>query len=290
MRDEMSPTVRGQILNKYFRRRIWNPSKYDGANLAYQAPMAMIDGLLRGDTARIRSVVSSVYRRGAVLFGRGYSARPVVLSARSRAASTTITAAHYGMVFAQRRRPGHALGGGHRLRLRRRADRSSTAVHCSMAWSGRRGATRSTSPRWAARSPSPDRSTAAAPCSATRWPIWLPLGRRTRRAAGRRSIATTIGISETNFLSGNKVVLAGRRHGPPAAGVFDHAANALQPHAAARNGRRNNMRGFLRGRRLHDVRARTATSWARRASRTSCRCGTGSGCPGTTVEHNGVIP
>jgi hypothetical protein len=60
-RSEVSANTRNQILRKYLSG-VWSPSKFDGANMAYQAPGAIVDGILRGDTNRIRSVVSSITR------------------------------------------------------------------------------------------------------------------------------------------------------------------------------------------------------------------------------------
>jgi chondroitin AC lyase len=70
MKGEMAANVRSQILTKYFSAD-WQPTKMDGANLAYQAPPALIDGFLRGDSSRITSVVSAVSRELSAYSGEG---------------------------------------------------------------------------------------------------------------------------------------------------------------------------------------------------------------------------
>src|SRR5262245_1488384 len=99
MRDEMSSTLRNQILTKYFAT-VWNPSKYDGANLTYQAPMAIIDGLLRGNSGRIRDVVSRVSGELLAYSGEGIQ-RDLSFWQHKVNGKYNFYSGSYGLVFAR---------------------------------------------------------------------------------------------------------------------------------------------------------------------------------------------
>jgi chondroitin AC lyase len=98
MRNEIRSSVRQQVLSKYFGS-VWNPSKHDGANLAYQAPIAMIDGLLRGNAGRIRDVVSKVSREISAFSGEGIQHDLSFLQHRT-GGKLIYHSGSYGMVFA----------------------------------------------------------------------------------------------------------------------------------------------------------------------------------------------
>ena len=99
MRDEMSPAVRTQVLNKYFGS-VWSPSKYDGANLTSQASLAMIDGLLRGNTGRIREVVSRVSAELSGYGGEGIQ-RDLSFQQHRLNGKLNYYSGHYGLLSAK---------------------------------------------------------------------------------------------------------------------------------------------------------------------------------------------
>lgn len=98
MRSELASSIRTQILSKYFST-VWQPWKMDGANLAYQAPPALIDGLLRGDTGRIRSVVSELSRELAAYSGEGIQ-RDLAFLQHRLGNKYNYASGSYGLVFA----------------------------------------------------------------------------------------------------------------------------------------------------------------------------------------------
>ena len=99
MRQEMSPTVRNQILTKYFQSA-WTPSKLDGANLTYQAPLAIVDGLLRNNPARIQQVVSRVSGELLAYGGEGIQ-RDLSFQQHRLNGRLNYYSGHYGLQFAQ---------------------------------------------------------------------------------------------------------------------------------------------------------------------------------------------
>ncbi len=99
MRAEMSSKLRGQILTKYFGTD-WQPTKLDGANLAYQAPIAMIDGLLRGNTGRIRDVVNRVTTELYRYSGEGIN-RDLSFYQHKAGTAYNYYSGSYGLVFAR---------------------------------------------------------------------------------------------------------------------------------------------------------------------------------------------
>jgi chondroitin AC lyase len=99
MRDEISANLRNQVLQKYFGS-VWNPSKYDGANVTYQAPMAIIDGLLRGNTGRIREVVNRVSGELSAYSGEGIQ-RDLSFHQHKQNNRPNYYSGHYGLVLAQ---------------------------------------------------------------------------------------------------------------------------------------------------------------------------------------------
>jgi len=98
VRSDISANTRNQILSKYFSSD-WNPSKYDGANIAYQAPGAMIDGVLRGDMNRVRSVVSTISKELSAYSGEGIQ-RDLSFHQHGIGGAQTYYSGHYGIVFA----------------------------------------------------------------------------------------------------------------------------------------------------------------------------------------------
>ncbi|HZN32886.1 MAG TPA: polysaccharide lyase family 8 super-sandwich domain-containing protein [Pirellulaceae bacterium] len=99
MRDEMSPAVRSQVLKKYFGS-VWSPSKYDGANVTSQAPLAMIDGLLRGNTSRIREVVNRVSAELNAYGGEGIQ-RDLSFQQHRLNGKLNYYSGHYGLLLAK---------------------------------------------------------------------------------------------------------------------------------------------------------------------------------------------
>jgi chondroitin AC lyase len=99
MRSEIPTNTRNQVLSKYFGT-VWQPGKMDGANLAYQAPMAMIAGMLRGDTNRIRSVVSSVTGELSSYSGEGIR-RDMSFLQHKGGGKYNYYSGSYGIVFAR---------------------------------------------------------------------------------------------------------------------------------------------------------------------------------------------
>jgi chondroitin AC lyase len=98
MHGEISAAVQSQILSRYFGT-VWEPWKYDGANLAYQATPAMIDGLLRGDSARIRDVVSRMTSEIFAYSGEGI-ARDLSFRQHIVGGKYGYQTGAYGLVFA----------------------------------------------------------------------------------------------------------------------------------------------------------------------------------------------
>ncbi len=99
IRDELSPTIRTQVLNKYFKSA-WTPSKLDGANLTYQAPLAIVDGLLRNNPSRIREVVSRVSGELLAYGGEGIQ-RDLSFQQHRLNGRLNYYSGHYGLQFAE---------------------------------------------------------------------------------------------------------------------------------------------------------------------------------------------
>src|SRR5262249_43162678 len=78
----------------------WQPTKLDGANLAYQAPMAMIDGLLRGNTNKIRDVVNKVSTELFRYSGEGIN-RDLSFYQHKAGNKYDYYSGSYGLVFAR---------------------------------------------------------------------------------------------------------------------------------------------------------------------------------------------
>jgi chondroitin AC lyase len=200
MRAEMSSNVRGQILNKYFGT-VWQPTNLDGANLAYQAPMAMIDGLLRGNTSRIRDVVSKVSTELYRYSGEGIN-RDLSFYQHKAGGKPEYYSGSYGLVFARdTSRVMNWAGGTPYAFASWAVDQEVHYILDGLAWLTRGDALdipsqgRSISrPGWPTNAPFILRNAMA---------DLAPLGRRTPELLAAVDRYDN-GVSDTNYLSGNK--------------------------------------------------------------------------------------
>jgi chondroitin AC lyase len=100
MRNDLTATVRNKVMSKYFSS-VWQPTKYDGANLAYQAPMAILDGLIRNKPTQIKSVVSKMSAELSAYSGEGIQ-RDLSFHQHRAAGKPSYHSGSYGMVLAHR--------------------------------------------------------------------------------------------------------------------------------------------------------------------------------------------
>ncbi len=100
MRNDLSATVRNKVMSKYFSS-VWQPTKYDGANVAYQAPLAIIDGLIRNKPTQIKAVVSKMSAELSAYSGEGIQ-RDLSFHQHRAAGKLSYHSGSYGMVMAHR--------------------------------------------------------------------------------------------------------------------------------------------------------------------------------------------
>lgn len=285
MRSEIPASVRTQILNKYFRLA-WNPTKHDGANLAYQAPNAMIDGLLRGDTGRIRSVVSSVSRELMAYTGEGIQYDLSFLQHRV-GGKLNFHNGSYGLVVARDVSRVMRWAGGTAYAFGTAAvDQQVRFVLDGLAWQTR-GDTFDI--------PSQGRSVTN-PGSPTAAPYSLRNAMADLALLGRRSDELLAGVdryhngvSDTNFLSGSKVFWKGDAlaHQRPTfmATLKMISSRTARPETAAGS----NTRGFFEGDGFTTI-VKDGDEFGARGAAGIMSVWDWQRLPGTTVEHNGVIP
>jgi Polysaccharide lyase family 8, super-sandwich domain/Polysaccharide lyase family 8, N terminal alpha-helical domain/Polysaccharide lyase family 8, C-terminal beta-sandwich domain len=285
MRSELNAKVRSQILTKYFGS-VWTPTKLDGANLAYQAPMATIDGLLRGDTNRIRSVVSKLSSELFAYAGEGIQQDLSFLQHRLDG-KLNYYSGSYGLVFARdASRVMRWVSGTPYAFSTAAIDQQVRFVVDGLAWLTRGDAldipSQGRSITWAGFPTGAPLTLRNAMADLT------PLGRRTGELLAGIDRYDN-GISDTNFLSGNKVFWKGDAlaHQRPSfmTTLRMLSSRTLRPETAAGA----NTRGFFEGDgftmfvkdgdefgALGEPEIMSAWDWQR--------------LPGTTVEHNGIIP
>ncbi len=100
MRNDLSATVRNKVMSKYFSS-VWQPTKHDGANLAYQSTLGIVDGLLRNKPAQIKSVVSKMTAELSAYSGEGIQ-RDLSFQQHRAAGKLSYHSGSYGMVMAHR--------------------------------------------------------------------------------------------------------------------------------------------------------------------------------------------
>jgi chondroitin AC lyase len=97
MRDELSSTLRSRMLSKYYGLA-WSIGNDDGANLTYHAPAAMTQAVLTGNAARIKDVVQRVSAELSAYRGEGILHD---LSFYQHGNKPNWHSGSYGMVFAR---------------------------------------------------------------------------------------------------------------------------------------------------------------------------------------------
>jgi len=286
MRDEMSATLRGQVLNKYFPSGIWNPSKYDGANLTYQAPIAIIDGLLRGNTARISEVVGRVSGELLAYGGDGIQ-RDLSFYQHNLNGRYNYYSGHYGLQFAQDTAQIMRWTAGTDFAFGTPAvDQEVRFLLDHLQWLTR-GDTFDVA-SMGRMITAPNHLTAAAATLRDAMVDMLPLGRRADELWSAIDRYEN-GVSETNFLSGNQSLwrsdaMAHQR--PEMMTTLKLlSSRTLRPETAAGN----NMRGFFEGDGF-TLFVQDGDELGARWEQDILPVWDWQRVPGTTVQHNGVIP
>jgi chondroitin AC lyase len=201
MRSELALSIRNQLLSKYFST-VWQPWRMDGANLAYQAPPALIDGLLRGDTGRIRSVVAELSRELVAYSGEGIQ-RDLAFLQHRLSNKYNYYSGSYGLVFAsQTARVMRWVSGTPHAFAPAAIDQQLRFVLDSLAWLTRGDAL--DLPSQGRSLSRPGSSTTAPWVLSQTFRDLLPLGRRTDELAAAISRYET-GITPQNALSGFKL-------------------------------------------------------------------------------------
>jgi chondroitin AC lyase len=285
MRAEISSKLRGQVLKKYFGTD-WQPTKLDGANLAYQAPMAMIDGLLRGNTGRIRDVVNRVTTELYRYSGEGIN-RDLSFYQHKLAGKYNYYSGSYGLVFARDiSRVMNWAGGTTYAFAPWAVDQEVHFILDGLAWQTRGDALDI---------PSQGRSIAR-----PGWPTGAPYILRNAMAdlasLGRRTDELLAGIdrydngvSDTNYLSGNKSfwmsdTMANQR--PAMLTTVRMLSNrVVRPETAAGE----NRLGFFEGDGF-TMFVQDGDEFGQRGGPEIMQAWDWQRLPGTTVEHTGNIP
>jgi chondroitin AC lyase len=285
MRSELAASVRNQILGKYFGS-VWQPWKMDGANLAYQAPPALIDGLLRGDSGRVRSVVSELSRELAAYSGEGIQ-RDLAFLQHRLSNKYNYYSGSYGLVFAsQTARVMRWVSGTPYAFAPAAIDHQTRFVLDGLAWLTRGDALDL---------PSQGRSiTRPGSITTAPWVLYqtyrdlVPLGRRTEELVAAMSRYET-GITPENALRGFKVFWTAdaavwQRPGMMAT-VKLLSSRTLRPETAAGE----NTRGFFLGDGFTML-VQDGDEFGRRGQTEVIPVWNWQRLPGTTVAQTGSIP